>query len=253
MSSPTSTAIQGSPLLRAELWVSCHAVRTAIVIPALNEEHALPLVLADIPESLTAHVVVVDNGSTDRTAEVAAALGATVLSEPYRGYGAACLKGISWLQAQSPCPEVLIILDADHSDDSSLLPAFVAMLAKDEADLVLSSRTRGGAEPGSMTPVQIWGNRLQTFALRHRFGLRLSDMGPMRAISWPALQLLNMQDRTWGWNIEMACKAARHNLRIVELPVPYRNRIGKSKISGTFEGALRAGTKILWALGRYGI
>ena len=240
-------------MLSGQLRVSSDAVRTAIVIPALNEEQALPLVLGDIPESLQAEVIIVDNGSTDRTAEVAAELGATVLRESQRGYGAACLKAISWLKTQSPCPEVLIILDADHSDDSSLLPDFVARLARDEADLVLSSRTTGGAEPGSMTTVQIWGNRLQTFALKHRFGLHLSDMGPMRAISWPALDLLNMKDRTWGWNIEMACKAARHDLRIVEIPVPYRNRVGKSKISGTFWGALRAGTKILWALARYGI
>ena len=240
-------------MLSRQLGVSSDVVRTAILIPALNEEQALPLVLADIPESFEAEVVIVDNGSTDRTAEVASALGATVLKEPQRGYGAACLRGISWLKNQDPCPEVLIILDADHSDDSSLLPDFVAKIASNEADLVLSSRTRGGAEPGSMTPVQIWGNRLQTFALRHRFGLHLTDMGPMRAISWPALELLHMQDRTWGWNIEMACKAARHNLRVVELAVPYRNRVGTSKISGTFQGALRAGTKILWALARYGI
>ena len=229
------------------------AVRTAIIIPALNEEQALPLVLADIPAALDALVVVVDNGSTDRTAEVAAEHGAIVLSEPARGYGAACLKAIEWLAAQNTPPEVVIILDADHSDDCSILPEFVARLAADKADLVLSTRTTGGAEPGSLTTIQRWGNRLQTFALQHRFGLELSDMGPMRAISWPALVALDMQDRTWGWNIEMACKAARHKLHVVELPVIYRKRVGVSKISGSFRGAVRAGTKILWALGRYGI
>jgi glycosyltransferase involved in cell wall biosynthesis len=228
-------------------------MRTVIIIPALNEEEALPLVLADIPRSIEASVIVVDNGSTDRTAEVAAQHGATVLKEPHRGYGAACLKAISWLNTQEEPPEIVIILDADHSDDCQFLPDFAARIATGEADLVLSTRTMGGAEPGSMTSIQVWGNRLQTFALRHRFGLKLSDMGPMRAISWPSLMGLKMQDRTWGWNIEMACKAARQNLRVVEVPVSYRNRVGESKISGTFKGAVRAGTKILWALARYGI
>jgi len=228
-------------------------MRTAIIIPALNEEEALPLVLADIPSSLEARVIVVDNGSTDRTAEVAAQHGATVLKEPYRGYGAACLKAISWLDAAEEPPEIVIILDADHSDDCAVLPDFAARIARGEADLVLSTRTMGGAEPGSMTTVQMWGNRLQTFALHHRFGLELSDMGPLRAISWHRLVELEMRDRTWGWNIEMACKAARQNLRIVEVPVSYRNRVGESKISGSLKGAVRAGAKILWALGRYGI
>jgi len=228
-------------------------VRTAIIIPALDEEQAIPLVLADIPRSLEALVVVVDNGSTDRTAEVAQAAGAVVLSEPRRGYGGACLEGISWLARQDPQPEVVVILDADHSDDPALLPEFVDLIESGAADLVLSTRTQGGAEPGSMTAVQVWGNRLQTFAVRHRFGLQLTDMGPMRAISWPALRRMDMQDRTWGWNIEMACKAARLGLRIEEVPVSYRNRVGTSKISGTVRGATRAGAKILWALSKYGI
>ncbi len=225
----------------------------AIVIPALNEQQALPLVLSDIPSSLQARVVVVDNGSTDQTAEVARAHGAVVLREDNRGYGSACLRGIGWLARQPTQPEVLIILDADHSDDPAILPDFVARIVSGEADLVLSTRSLGTAEPGSMTSVQVWGNRLQTFALRHRFGLHLTDMGPMRAISWTALQDMNMQDATWGWNIEMACKAARRGLRVVEVPVSYRNRLGESKISGSFQGAARAGAKILWALARHGI
>jgi glycosyltransferase involved in cell wall biosynthesis len=228
-------------------------VRTAIIIPALDEEQSIPLVLADIPSSLEAVVIVVDNGSTDRTAEVAQAAGAVVLSEPRRGYGGACLAGITWLARQHPEPEVVVILDADHSDDPALLSDFVARIQSGDADLVLSTRTRGGAEPGSMTAVQVWGNRLQTFALRHRFGLQLTDMGPMRAISWSALQRMDMQDRTWGWNIEMACKAARLGLAVEEVSVSYRCRVGTSKISGTLRGASRAGAKILWALARYGV
>ncbi|MBJ94181.1 MAG: UDP-glucose--dolichyl-phosphate glucosyltransferase [Rickettsiales bacterium] len=228
-------------------------MRVAVIIPALNEERALPLVLDDLAAHLEAEIIVVDNGSTDKTPDVASSRGVVLVTEPARGYGAACLRGIRYLQERAEPPEVLVILDADYSDDSAVLPDFIARIRRGEADLVLSSRTQGGAEPGSMTEVQIWGNRLQTFALRHRFGLELTDMGPMRAISWQALMALKMQDRTWGWNIEMACKAARQKLRVQELPVSYRNRVGQSKISGSFQGAARAGAKILWALARYGI
>ena len=225
--------------------------RVAIVIPALNEEDALPHVLASIPDSLGATVVVVDNGSTDRTAEVARAAGATVLRQPERGYGAACLAGIDHLRADPP--DILVILDADHADHPGLLPElFIAPIAAGDLDLVLSTRTRGGAEPGSMSPIQIWGNHLQVALLRARFGLRLTDMGPMRAIRYSSLLGLRMQDRTWGWNVEMACKAARAELRIREVAVPYRNRIGVSKISGTLSGVVRAGGKILYAFAKYG-
>jgi len=225
--------------------------RVAIVIPALNEEDALPHVLAAIPASLDAQVIVVDNGSTDGTPDVARAHGATVIHQPERGYGAACLAGIDHL-APDP-PDVLVILDADFADDPGLLPRFfVQPILDDAVDFVLSTRNRGGAEPGSMTPVQIWGNRMQVALLRARFGLRLTDMGPMRAIRMRALRDLDMQDRTWGWNVEMACKAARAGLRIREVPVPYRNRIGVSKISGTLSGVVRAGGKILYAFAKYG-
>lgn len=227
--------------------------RVAIVIPALNEEDALPLVLADIPSSLGATVVVVDNGSTDRTADVAREAGVTVVSEPARGYGGACLAGIEHLAGLPHSPDVLVILDADHADDPSLLPElFVQPIVDGDLDLVLSTRTLGGAEPGSMTPVQRWGNELQTTLLRLRFGLHLTDMGPMRAIRWDALRSLSMRDRTWGWNVEMACKAARAGLRVREVPVPYRRRVGVSKISGSLSGVVRAGGKILYAFAKYG-
>lgn len=226
--------------------------RVAIVIPALNEQDALPHVLADIGAALEAEVVVVDNRSTDATADVARSAGATVLHEPQRGYGAACLRGIRYLAAQEDPPDVLVILDGDHADDPSVLPAdFIDPILRDEVDLVLSTR-RDQAEAGSMTSVQIWGNTLQTALLRARFGLRLTDMGPMRAIRLRTLLDLSMEDRTWGWNVEMACKAARKNLRIREVPVSYRNRIGESKISGTLSGVVRAGGKILYAFAKYG-
>ncbi len=224
----------------------------AILIPALNEEACLPGVLAAIPESLSARVIVVDNGSTDATSEVALAAGAVVLREPSRGYGSACMRGISWLREQSSAPDALVILDADHADDPAGIPALVALLTNEAADLVLTTRTQGTAEPGSLSAIQYWGNRLQTAAINRRFGLSLTDMGPLRAIAWGPLLTLSMEDETWGWNVEMACKAARAGLRIVEVPVPYRCRPhGESKISGSVRGAVRAGGRILWALWRY--
>lgn len=226
--------------------------RVAIVIPALDEEEALPLVLADIPTELDAHVVVVDNGSRDRTPEVAREAGATVLFQPFRGYGGACMSGIGYLAGLAEPPEVLIILDGDHADDPAVLPSqFVQPILDDELDLVLSSRT-AQASAGSMNPVQRWGNTLQVELLRLRFGLHLTDMGPMRAIRFSSLLALEMEDRTWGWNVEMACKAARAGLRIREVPVSYRERVGQSKISGTLSGVIRAGAKILYAFGKYG-
>ena len=227
-------------------------MRVAIVIPALDEEESLPAVLAAIPSALDARVVVVDNGSRDRTPEVARGGGAEVLHEARRGYGSACLAGIRHLDATDPRPDVLVVLDADQADDPAALVDFVARIERDEADFVLATRTRGGAERGSLTPVQVWGNRLQTAAINARFGTRLTDMGPMRAIRFDALLALGMVDPTWGWNVEMACKAARAGLRIVEVPVVYRNRFaGDSKISGSWKGITRAGARILWALYTY--
>ena len=226
-------------------------VRVAVVIPALNEEGALPRVLRDLEAALACDAVVVDNGSTDRTADVARRGGATVVREDRRGYGAACLAGIRHLDNGAP-PDILVILDADHADDPAVLPGFVARIQQDEADLVLASRTRGRAEAGSLSPIQRYGNALQTGALNLRFGLCLTDMGPLRAIRWTSLAGLGMEDRTWGWNVEMAAKAARAGLRIEEVPVSYRNRAaGQSKISGNLVGAARASAKILWALWRY--
>ena len=227
-------------------------MNVAILIPALDEEASLPGLLAAIPHELGARVVVVDNGSTDRTAELARAAGAVVLAEPRRGYGSACRRGISWLQEQGTPPDALVILDADHADDPRGIPALLGLLACGEAELVLTTRTQGTAEPGALGAVQYWGNRLQTAVINTRFGLGLTDMGPLRAIAWEPLLTLDMEDPTWGWNVEMACKAARAGLRVAEIPVPYRKRRqGHSKISGSVKGAARAGGRILWALWRY--
>jgi glycosyltransferase involved in cell wall biosynthesis len=228
-------------------------VHTAVVIPALDEVENIPGLVADLNAALPgALVVVVDNGSTDGTVGAAERAGARVLREPRRGYGSACLRGIRWLQERSQRPDVLVIIDADRADDPAHLPGFIARIDRGEADLVLSTRTRGGAVRGAMTPVQIWGNRLQTAALRGRFGLKLTDMGPMRAVRFSSLLDLDMEDPTWGWNVEMAAKAGRAGLAVVEVPVTYGvRRAGKSKISGSVRGAARAGGRILWALWRY--
>lgn len=220
--------------------------RVVVVIPALNEERSLPLVLAELPP--VGAVVVADNGSTDRTAEVARAAGARVVSAPRRGYGTACLAGIAAARALDP--EVLVILDGDHSDYPEELPALVDPILDDRADLVLGDRTRW-AEPGALTPQQVWGNRLATALIARRCGHRYRDMGPFRAIRFSSLLALEMEDPTWGWNVEMQMKAVQQGLRVVELPVRYRPRIGHSKISGTVPGVLRAGAKILWAVHRY--
>ena len=221
-------------------------MRTAILIPVLNEEQALPSVLAEIPAEM--RVVVCDNGSTDRSAEIARAAGAEVVSEPLRGYGGACLAGIAHLRADPP--DAVVILDGDHSVWLADLPLLLAPLEEGRADMVLGDRT-SLAEPGSLTPQQRVGNAIAASFIRSRTGFRYRDMGPFRAIRWGALLDLGMEDRTWGWNVEMQLKALRSGVRVMEVPVRYRARIGTSKISGTLEGVARAGAKILWACWRY--
>jgi glycosyltransferase involved in cell wall biosynthesis len=220
----------------------------AVVIPALNEERPLGQVLAELPRSAVREVVVVDNGSTDRTAGVARAAGATVVSEPRRGYGAACLAGLAHLRGHPP--GVVAFLDADASDDPTQLPEVLAPILEGRADLVIGSRTRGGHEPGSLTAAQVAGNRLAVILLRLLFGVRATDLGPFRAIRWEALERLGMRDRDYGWTVEMQARAARAGLRTVEVPVRYRRRLGRSKISGTVRGALGAGWKILFTIAR---
>ena len=246
-----------------------NAASVAVIIPALDEEQSLGAVVAELPRgtadapgaaggnpgSLIAgpgyrvrEIVVVDNGSTDRTAEIARAAGATVIAEPRRGYGTACLAGLAHLRA-SP-PDIVAFLDADHSDDPGQLAEILAPLLTGTAELVVGSRTRGQREPGALTPVQVFGNRLASALLRALFGLRATDLGPFRAIRWDALASLAMRDRDFGWTVEMQARAARAGLRVVEVPVRYRRRIGRSKISGTVGGVMGAGWKILFTLVR---
>lgn len=222
------------------------------MIPALNEEAALPYVLADLPADIVEEVVVIDNGSSDRTAEVARAAGATVLNEPRRGYGWACLAGIEYLKSKTP--DIVVFLDADHSDHPDELPALVRPIVQDGCDLVIGSRTKGEAAPGALLPQARFGNALATFLIRLLYGFKYSDLGPFRAIRFPALLSLGMTDRTYGWTVEMQIKAVRQKLRITEVPVRYRKRVGgESKVSGTVKGTVLAGYKILWTVLRYAI
>ncbi len=218
-----------------------------VVIPALDEEQALPRVLGAIPRPVVRRVVVADNGSRDKTAEVARAGGAQVVHEPERGYGAACLRALAHL-ADDP-PDVVVFLDGDYSDHPEELPALLEPIARGEAELVIGSRTRGAR--GGLTPQQKVGNAIACAALRSLYGVHYTDLGPFRAITWEALQRLRLQDRNYGWTVEMQIKAAQLGVASAEVPVSYRDRIGRSKVSGTLRGTLGASAKILWLLAKY--
>jgi glycosyltransferase involved in cell wall biosynthesis len=222
------------------------------VIPALNEERSLPLVLADLPRPPVRRVVVADNGSSDGTARVARAAGAVVVDAPRPGYGSACLAGLDWLRRNDP-PEIVVFLDADYSDHPEELPRLVAPILAGDADLVIGSRVLGEREPGALLPQARMGNLVACWLIRWLYGHRYSDLGPFRAIRWPALERLAMRDPDFGWTAEMQVKALRHRLRVAEVPVSYRRRVGVSKITGTLIGTLRAGHKILWTVLRYGV
>jgi glycosyltransferase involved in cell wall biosynthesis len=224
-------------------------VKIDVVIPALDEEEALPHVLAEIPRPPVRRVVVADNGSRDGTARVARRQGAEVVREPRRGYGAACLRALAHLAADPP--DVVVFLDGDHSDHPRELPRLIDPIAEGRAELVVGSRALGRAEPGSLTPQQRVGNAIACAALRVLYGARYTDLGPFRAIRWDALDRLDMRDLDYGWTVEMQIKAARRRVRHLEVPVSYRRRIGTSKVSGTLRGTLGASRKILWTLARH--
>jgi glycosyltransferase involved in cell wall biosynthesis len=227
----------------------------AVIIPALNEELSLPLVLRDLPP--VAAVIVVNNGSHDATAQVAADGGAVVANEPNRGYGAACLCGMQKLAGlmdrESIVPDIVVFLDADYSDHPDELSLVVDPIRQDAADFVIGSRLTGQREKGAMPPQSIFGNKLACFLMWVLFRVKHTDLGPFRAIRYDALKNLRMVDRNFGWTVEMQIKAARQKLRTVEVPVSYRKRVGVSKISGTLSGAVKAGYKILYLIAKYGL
>lgn len=220
-----------------------------VIIPALNEQASLPLVLEAIPWGWVRRVIVVDNGSEDATAARAAMGGAQVVAEPRRGYGRACLSGLAHL-AQDP-PEVVVFLDADFSDVPQELPRVVAPILTDGADMVIGSRMIGQREPGALLPQALLGNRLAGLLIRALHGYRFTDLGPFRAITWGALQGLGMKDTNFGWTVEMQLKAAAAGLDCVEVPVSYRRRVGVSKITGTVRGTILASYKILYTIARH--
>ncbi|WP_375419491.1 glycosyltransferase family 2 protein [uncultured Hymenobacter sp.] len=227
--------------------------RIDVIIPAYNEARSIAQVIAEIPVGLVREVVVVDNNSSDNTAAVARAAGATVVRETRPGYGHACLAGMAHIfgKPAAELPDIIVFLDGDHSDYPEEMPALLAPILGGEADMVIGSRALGQRERGAMLPQQLFGNWLATKLLRWLYGARYTDLGPFRAIRAGALQRLNMQDKTYGWTVEMQLKAAKLGLRAVEVPVRYRRRIGVSKVSGTVKGTLGAGYKILWTIFKY--
>ena len=216
--------------------------RVALLIPALNEEASIGHVLSNLPEGVFSQIVVVDNGSTDRTAEVARALGATVVREPRRGYGRACLAGLAALEANT---DTVVFMDADSSDVPEEAGRLLEPIVSGSADLVIGSRVLGQAEPGALAPHQRFGNRLATSLVAWLYGFRYTDLGPFRAIRADRLRQLGMRDCDFGWTVEMQVRALRCGLRVVEVPVSYRRRIGTSKISGNLRASLAAGWKII--------
>ena len=218
-------------------------MRIVVIIPAVDEEKSLPKVLAEISSDLVEEVIVVDNGSRDRTAEVARDAGATVIRETRAGYGQACLTGIAAL-AKSP-PDIVVFVDGDYSDRASEMGALVQPIVDGDVDFVVGSRVLGTREPGALAPHARWGNWLATWMIRALYDSHFTDLGPFRAIRYNALIALDMRDRDYGWTAEMQAKAARANFRATEVPVSYHRRIGKSKITGTVKGTVLAGWKII--------
>ncbi|MCX5904033.1 MAG: glycosyltransferase family 2 protein [Proteobacteria bacterium] len=218
--------------------------KISVIIPVLNEQDAIGLVIRDIPKDVADEVIVVDNGSTDNTARAAQMEGARVVLEPHRGYGAACLKGI----ASAHEPDIVVFLDGDFSDYPEEMARIVAPIVQGTADLVIGSRISGGNGRRVLLPQAYFGNKLAAWLIDLLYHHRFTDLGPFRAIRCSALKQLDMRDRNFGWTIEMQVKAVKQGLSIIEVPVRYRPRIGKSKVSGTLSGSIKAGVKILYTV-----
>ena len=220
----------------------------ALIIPALDEEHAIGPLLAGIDRTLVRDVIVGDNGSRDATASVARAGGAEVVEVTERGYGAACAGALASLRYDV---HIVVFMDADGSDDPADLPSLLAPILENRADFVIGSRALGIVEPGALTPQQRFGNWLATRLIQWIHGHRYTDLGPFRAIRRELLDRIGMQDRRYGWTVEMQVRALQLGARVAEVPVRYRRRVGKSKISGTVSGVLKAGWWILYTIWKY--
>ena len=235
----------------AELYSEMQTAQAALIIPALNEAECLPLLFDAIPPDLFRWIIVADNGSTDGTAEIARARGAIVVCEPERGYGAASLAAMAALPDGA---EILVWMQADLSEDPAEARELLAPIRAGEADMVIGSRSPGRADRGALLPHQRFGNRLSCFLMRVFWGPRYTDLGPFRAIRRDALERMAMQDRNYGWTIEMQIKAIQLGLRVVEIPVRYGNRIaGENKVSGNWRASARAGWVILRTVARYAV
>ncbi len=215
-----------------------------VIIPAYNEVLSIGKVLQDIPVWI-AEVIVVNNASTDGTDKAAHQHGATVVHEPKPGYGNACLAGLAYIKQQKQKPDIVVFMDADFSDYGDDMEKLIQPIQEANFDFVVGARHKQLREPNSMTPQQIFGNKLATILMRIFYRSTFTDLGPYRAIKYNKLLLLNMSDKTYGWTVEMQLKAIRKNLAYAEVPVKYRNRIGESKISGTLSGTIKAGIKII--------
>lgn len=215
-----------------------------VIIPAFNESKSIGKVIADIPDMVT-EIIVVDNASTDKTGDFAKEKGATVLRENKKGYGYSCLKGMDYISKKAKEHDIIVFLDGDYSDFPAELKLLVSPIISSGFDMVIGTRVLGERQKGSMLFQQIAGNWLATTLIKLIYNAHFTDLGPFRAITWYALQLINMKDKTFGWTVEMQVKAAKLNLKFTEIPVSYRKRIGVSKVSGTIKGTILAGYKIL--------
>lgn len=222
-----------------------------MIIPAFNERNAVGLVVDEIPKEWVSEIIVIDNGSQDDTFDQAQKHGATALREERKGYGQACLKGMALLAESTTQPDIVVFLDGDHSDYPDQLPDLVRPIIENQADLVIGSRSMGKMEKGSMTIQQVFGNWLATFLIQRLYGVKYSDLGPFRAVRYSSLMQMEMQDTNYGWTVEMQLKAAKLNMRTLDVPVNYRQRIGISKVSGTIKGTIMAGYKIIFTIFKY--
>ena len=221
-----------------------------VIIPAFNEENSIARVISEIP-NIVDEIIVVSNNSSDKTIEIARKAGATVLSEEKKGYGYACLKGIDYIASLSVKPTIVVFLDGDYSDYPEELTKIIQPIIEKDIDLVIGARNKNLREAGSMTPQQVFGNWLATLLMNVFFGAKFTDLGPFRAIKYDKLLNLKMEDKTYGWTVEMQLKALKKKLKYTEVPVRYKKRIGISKISGTITGTIMAGVKILGWIFKY--
>jgi len=221
-----------------------------VIIPAYNEQDSIAKVISEIPDVVD-EIIVISNSSTDDTVINAKKAGATVLTETKKGYGYACLKGMDYVASLDEKPDIIVFLDGDYSDYPEELTKLVEPILNDKVDFVIGARVKRLREQGSMTPQQVFGNWLATFLMKLMYSAKFTDLGPFRAIKYDKLLTLEMEDKTYGWTVEMQLKALKQKLNYTEVPVKYRNRIGVSKVSGTVKGTIFAGFKILGWIFKY--